>query len=241
MWTGQVGSEIKPITPKEGDLVHWGEAEFVAQEELDRLTGYWWSPKDNRIAVERFDEIPVAIVTRAAIGATGTSTYQQRYPAAGGRNVDVSLYVIDPNGGHKVKADLGSNRDIYLLRVDWAPDGKRLYVQRENRAQTELDMLVVDPATGKSKLFFKETAAPRHWINLTDNYKFLDDGSLVWWSERDGFGHLYRFANGRWTQLTSGPWVVRDLAGVDQRAHRLFFTGNKGRPSRASSLFNRLS
>ena len=227
LWAGTVGNAIKPITPVEGKLVHWGEAEFVAQEELDRLTGFWWSPKDDRIAVERFDESPVAVVTRASIGASGTSTYEQRYPAAGGRNVAVSLYVIDPNGGHKVKVDLGPDRDIYLVRVDWAPDGKRLYVQRENRAQTELDVLSVDPATGKSKLFFRETSAPKHWINITDNYKFLDDGSLVWWSERDGFGHLYRFANGNWTQLTSGPWVVKDLAGVDQKSHRLFFSATK--------------
>jgi len=227
LWVGPVGSQIKPITPSEGKLIHWGEAEFVAQEELDRLTGYWWSPKDNRIAVERFDESPVEVVTRAAIGAAGTTTYQQRYPAAGGRNVDASLYLLDPNGGHKVKVDLGANRDIYLVRVDWSPDGKRLYVQRENRAQTELDVLVVDPATGKSRVLFTERSAPRHWINITDNYKFLDDGSLIWWSERDGFGHLYRFADGQWQQLTSGPWVVKDLAGVDQKAHRLFFSATK--------------
>ena len=227
LWAGPVGGAIMPVTAAEGKLVHWGEAEFVAQEEMDRSTGYWWSPKDNRIAVERFDESPVDVVTRAAIGAAGTTTYQQRYPAAGTRNVDVSLYVIDPNGRHKVKVDLGTNRDIYLTRVDWAPDGKTLYVQRENRGQTELDMLAVNPATGASKLFFREEAASRHWINLSTDYKFLDDGSLIWWSERDGFGHLYRFANGQWTQLTKGPWVVRNLAGVDQGSHRLFFAANK--------------
>jgi dipeptidyl-peptidase-4 len=88
-------------------------------------------------------------------------------------------------------------------------------------------MLVVDPATGKSRVLFTERSAPRHWINITDNYKFLDDGSLIWWSERDGFGHLYRFADGQWQQLTSGPWVVKDLAGVDQKAHRLFFSATK--------------
>jgi dipeptidyl-peptidase-4 len=230
LWSGPVGGQIKPITPAEGKLIHWGEAEFVAQEEMDRLTGYWWSPKDNRIAVERFDESPVEVVTRAAIGAAGTTTYEQRYPAAGKHNVDVSLYVVDPNGAHKVKVDLGPNKDIYLTRVDWARDGKTLYVQRENRAQSELDMLAVDPATGHSRLLFAEKAAPGHWINLTNNYRFLDDGSLIWWSERDGFGHLYHFANGRWTQLTSGPWVVRDLAGVDQEGHRLFFSGTKDDP-----------
>jgi len=227
LWVGPVGGTARAVTPAQGGLVHWGDPEFIAQEELHRYTGYWWSPNDTRIAVERFEEAPVDVLTRAAIGAAGTTTYQQRYPAAGRPNANVSLFVVDPTGGHKVQVDLGPNRDIYLARVDWAPDGKRLYVQRENRPQTELDLLSVDPATGKSKVLLSEKAAPRHWINLSDDYKFLDDGSLIWWSERDGFGHLYRLANGKWTQLTSGPWVVKGLAGVDQRSHRLFFTATK--------------
>jgi dipeptidyl-peptidase 4 len=227
LWVGALGNLVEPVTPGQGSLVHWGEAEFVAQEEMARSTGYWWSPKDTRIAVERFDESPVEVLTRAAIGAEGTTTYQQRYPAAGTRNAEVSLFIMDPTGGHRVQADLGPNRDIYLARVDWAPDGKTLYVQRLNRPQTTLDVLAVDPATGKSKVLLRETAAPRHWISLTDNYKFLKDGSLVWWSERDGFAHLYRFAGGKLTQLTKGPWVVKTLAGVDQSSHRLFFTGTK--------------
>ncbi len=194
---------------------------------MDRFTGYWWSPTDARIAVERFDEAPVGVVTRAAIGASGTKTFEQRYPAAGTPNVDVSLFVIDPDGGNKVQVDLGPERDIYLTRVDWAPDGKTLYAQRVDRGQTRLDMLAVDPATGKSHVLFSEKAAPNHWINLSDNYRFLKDGSLIWWSERGGYGHLYRLANGHWQQLTKGPWVVTKLAGVDQQAHRLFFTATK--------------
>lgn len=225
LWAGPVGAEPVPVTPEEADTVHWGEAEFVAQEEMDRQTGYWWSPDDRRIAVERFDEAPVGVVTRAAIGATGTRTFEQRYPAAGTPNVDVKLFVIDPDGGDRVEVDLGPERDIYLTRVDWAPDGKTLYVQREDRGQTTLDVLAVDPATGASRLLFSEKAAPDHWINLTDNYRFLEDGSAIWWSERDGFGHLYRFADGRWRQLTKGPWVVTKLNGVDQDAGRLYFTG----------------
>ncbi len=227
LWVGPVAGVAKPVTPFQGELVHWGDPEFIAQEELHRFTGYWWSPKDNRIAVERYDDKPVDVLTRAAIGAAGTTTFQQRYPAAGRRNADVSLFLIDPNGAHKMQVDLGPDRDIYLARVDWAPDGKRLYVQRLNREQTVLDMLAVDPATGKSRVIFSEKAANRSWINLSDDYKFLDDGSLIWWSERDGFGHLYRYARGEWTQLTSGPWVVKGLAGVDQKSHRLFFTGTK--------------
>ncbi len=226
LWVGTVGGEAKAVAPG-GGTVHYGEAEFVAQEEMGRSTGYWWSPNDDRIAVEWYDESNVGIVTRTAIGAEGTKTFDQRYPAAGTPNIVPHLIVIDPAGGNKVEVDLGADKDIYLARVDWAPDSRSLYVQRQNRAQTRLDMLKVDPATGKSTILFTETAAKGSWVNLSDSYKFLDDGSLIWWSERDGFGHLYRFADGKWTQLTRGEWVVTGLAGVDQARGRIYFNGTR--------------
>ncbi|WP_343347236.1 DPP IV N-terminal domain-containing protein [Sphingomicrobium sp. XHP0239] len=229
LFVGAVGAEPVAITPaEESDLIHWGEAEFVAQEEMSRRTGYWWGPNDTRVAVQRFDESPVGVFTRTSIGAGGTSTYEQRYPAAGTDNVLVDLFVMDPDGGNRVEVDLGEEEDIYLARVDWAPDGSALYVQRQNREQTVLDMLRVDPATGRSEIFFTETAAEGHWTNLSDNYRFLEDGSLIWWSEADGYAHLYHVASdGTRRQLTDGEWVVLSLDGVDQEAGRLYFTANR--------------
>lgn len=207
--------------------VHWGEAEFVAQEEIDRRTGYWWSPDEKLIAVEKFDEATVGIVTRAAIGADGTKVVDQRYPAAGTPNALVELYVMKPDGSASVKVDLGTNPDIYLARVDWTPDGKTLLVQRQSRDQKTLDMLSVDPATGKASVLFTEKSGDRSWLNLTDAYQPLKDGSLIWRSERTGFGHLYHFKGGQWTALTSGNWIVQDIAGIDEAKGRIFFTGNK--------------
>ena len=228
LWAGKVGAEAAPISPAESaDTVHWGEAEFVAQEEMARTTGYWWAPDDSRIAVERFDDAPVGIVTRTAIGAESTKTFQQRYPVAGSANSLVSLYVMKPDGTGRVEVDLGPNKDIYLARVDWAPDGKALYVQRENRAQSRLDLLSVDPASGAAKVLFTEQAAPGSWINLSSDYRFLKDSSLIWWSERDGFGHLYHFKDGKWLQLTKGEWVVTGLVGINQKAGRVYFTATK--------------
>lgn len=220
--------EPRAVTPAEtASTVHWGEAEFVAQEEMNRFRGYWWSPDGARLAVERFDEAKVGTVTRAAIGAEGTKTFEQRYPMAGSANAEVSLWVIGADGTSRVEVDLGADKDIYLARVDWAPDGKTLYVQRENRAQSKLDMLKVDPATGKAEVLFTETAAQGSWINLSDAYRFLADGSLIWLSERDGFAHLYHFKAGHFTQLTKGPWVVTDLLGVDQKSGRVTIVGTK--------------
>ncbi|HZC38351.1 MAG TPA: DPP IV N-terminal domain-containing protein, partial [Sphingomicrobium sp.] len=215
----------RPLTTEGKGTVTCGTAEFVAQEEMDRRTGTWWAPADSRVAVECYDEAKVQVVTRAAIGANGTKTFDQRYPAAGTPNVDVTLWLMNPDGSRRAKVDLGSNPDIYLARVDWAKDGRTLYVQRESRDQKRLDMLAVDPATGASRVLFSETSPT--WINLTDDFKPLKDGSLIWGSERTGFMHLYRWANGQWTQLTRGAWMVAKLTGVDEASHRLFFTGNK--------------
>lgn len=244
LWVGPVGGEAAPITPAgEAETIRWGEAEFVAQEEMSRLAGYWWSPDDKRIVVQRTDETGVGIVTRAAIGATGTKVFDQRYPAAGTDNAVVELFVMNPDGTDSFRIDLASHQDpehynadnpndIYVARVDWAPDG-RLYVQRQNRAQTWMDLLRVDPATGATEVVVQEEHAGAakgvgYWINLSDNYKFLGDGSLLWWSERDGFGHFYRYsAQDDWDsyqQLTSGNWVVTSLVGVDEAAGRVFLT-----------------
>jgi dipeptidyl-peptidase-4 len=218
----------RALTGDGGGTLSWGAAEFVAQEEMGRSTGYWWSPDDRYVAVARVDESPVAVVTRAAIGAEGTKLVEQRYPAAGTRNAIVDLYIMTPDGTSKVKADLGPNPDQYLTRVDWAADGNSLLVQRMSRDQKRLDVLRVEPATGRSTLLFSETSPT--WINLTDNLKPLKDGSLIWSSERSGFSHLYRWEAGKWTQLTRGDWAVQDVAGVDEKARRVYFTGTAETP-----------
>ncbi len=135
---------------------------------------------------------------------------------------------MKPDGSGQVKVDLGSDRDIYLARVDWAKDGRTLYVQREARDQKRLDLLAVDPATGKAKVILSETA--KSWINLSDNFHPLSGGDFLWWSEKSGHGHLYRVHDGKWTALTSGDWEVKTLVAVDEKAGLAYFTGNRETP-----------
>lgn len=222
------GGKERQLTEGASDTVSWGVAEFVAQEEMDRSTGYWWSPDDALIAVARVDESPVGVVTRTSIGGEGAKVFQQRYPAAGTPNALVDLFVMKPDGSGQVKVDLGPDRDVYLARVHWAKDGKTLYVQRESRDQKRLDLLAVDPATGKARVVLTETA--KSWINLSNNFRPLSDGSFLWWSQKTGHGHLYRITGGKWTPLTSGPWEVRDIVGVDEGRGLVYFSGNRETP-----------
>jgi|694.fasta_scaffold04484_8 dipeptidyl-peptidase-4 len=214
----------RALTTDGAGAVSWGSAEFVAQEEMDRRDGHWWSPDDKRLVVAKVDETEVRMVPRASIGADGTRVFEQRYPRAGTSNARVELFVFDadaPTGKAPWKLDLGPDADIYVARVDWRPDGKAIVVQRQSRDQKRLDLLEVDPDTGESATLLSETSPT--WVNLSDDLRFLGKGPLLWTSERDGFRHLYTTGHRTLEQLTSGPWGIDKIVGVDEARRRVYF------------------
>lgn len=227
--TPTVGGPERALTEGGTELKSWATAEFIAQEEMDRHTGYWWSPDDKAIAIAFVDQTGVDIVERPEVNATGARVVPQRYPRPGRPNARVDLYV-QPLDGPRIKVDLGADPDIYLGRVDWSKDGKTLYVQRESRDQRRLDLLAVDPATGVTKVILTETDA--HWIDLTDDFRPLKDGTFLWSSERSGFRHLYlHAADGKLIrQVTKGEWPVEQIEGVDQATKTVIFAAHKDKP-----------
>ena len=224
------GGPERALTEGGTELKSWAEAEFIAQEELDRSTGYWWSPDDSRIALTSVDVTGVDVVQRPEIGPTGATMVAERYPRAGRPNAKVELHVEDVASGSRTKVDLGPDPDIYLARVGWSKDGRTLYVQRLSRDQKRLDLLAVDPATGASRVVLQETSP--HWVELTDDFKPLKDGSFLWTSERSGWRHIYLFgADGRLIrQVTHGDWPVDAIEGVDEAKGLVFFGASKDAP-----------
>ncbi|MGQ2990779.1 MAG: S9 family peptidase [Brevundimonas sp.] len=214
------------VTTEGKDLITWATAEFIAQEELDRDTGYWWSPDEKYIALQRTDESTVDVIPRLDITGGGARTIEQRYPRAGRPNAVVDLYVQDRAAGTRVKVDLGANPDIYLARVNWSDDGRTLYVQRLSRDQKTLDLLSVDPATGASRVIASQTSDA--WVSLNHDFKALKDGSFIWSSEETGWRHLYLYdRNGRRLRaITRGEYPVKSLNGVNQTTGEVFFTAS---------------
>lgn len=215
-----------PITDDGAGLITWATAEFIAQEEMDRDTGYWWSPDERYIAMTRVDESPVDIVPRFEITGGGATMVEQRYPRAGRPNAVVELYVRDLQGGGRVKVDLGSNTDIYLARVNWSGDGKTLYVQRQSRDQKTLDLLSVDPTTGASRVILSQKA--QAWVDLNDDFRVLSDGRFIWSNEDTGWRHLYLYdRNGRRLRaITRGDYPVKHLDGVNEQTGDVYFTAS---------------
>jgi dipeptidyl-peptidase-4 len=236
------GGAEHAITTGGKDAVSYGVAEFVAQEEMGRYTGYWWAPGDAAIAYTRVDEAPVKLVDRLEIGAEGSRVVTQRYPRPGEPNAIVELYVQAMTAGAKpVKVHLGADTDIYLARVNWSKDGKDLYVQRQSRDQQTLDLLRVDPATGAATLVIHEHQTP--WIPLTDDFHALKDGGFIWGSGRTGVNQLYLYASdGKLVrQITHGDYPsggggggagthAPGLAGVDEAKGVLYFMASGDTP-----------
>ena len=228
LWVVDVatGKEAQ-LTEDGSEVVGNGVAEFVADEEMNRHTGYWWAPDDSGIAFARIDESPVPVRERVEIYPDRTEVVRQRYPAAGEPNVLVQLGVIAPRAGAKPRwLDLGDDPDIYLARVDWASP-QRLLFQRQSRDQRKLELIEADLASGRQRTLVTERS--RTWTNLHELLHVMGDGRLLWGSERSGFMHLYLLdADGRDAQpVTRGAWMVEDLLAVDEAVGVAYVSGTK--------------
>ena len=231
------GRERK-ITSDGGGLISNGMAEFIAQEEMDRYTGYWWSPDDSAIAFTRVDESPVEVSERFEVYAENFKVFEQRYPATGTANVAIQVGVVSLDDGDLQWVDLGDESDIYIPRVAWFPSGNHLAIQRQSRDQKTLELLKTDAASGRSRVLLTEKSDT--WINLHNDLRFLESApQFVWSSERSGHTHLYLYGNeGELIRpLTSGDWDIVDgararsaLLHVNEDAGLVYFTATLDSP-----------
>lgn len=218
------------ITTKGGGDIKYGMAEFVAQEEMGRMTGYWWSSDEKHIAFTKVDEGPVDTIVRSEIYADSISTIEQKYPKAGTNNVHIELAVANINSGKVHWVDLGDDKDIYLSRAKWM-DNSTLSYQTQSRDQQVLNLNAVNIDTGKQTTLLQETS--KTWVNLNDDLRFLADKEhFVWASERDGFKHLYLYRNNGELvrQITKGDWVVERINAIDEGKGVIYFQGRKDTP-----------
>ncbi|NBU24690.1 MAG: S9 family peptidase, partial [Gammaproteobacteria bacterium] len=235
------GREIA-VTHGGGGLVSFGMAEFIAQEEMDRDTGYWWSPDERMIALTRVDESPVDEVERFEIYADTVRVVRQRYPAAGRPNARVDLWLATlpaADGAAPALRELpaAAAGEGYLARVAWFPDSRALAVQRQSRDQKRLELLRVDATTGAARTLLEERSDS--WVELHDELTFLRKRpAFLWASYRSGFKHLYLYdLDGRLLrQVTAGEWMVvgssreRAIKGVDETRGLVYFSANRDTP-----------
>jgi dipeptidyl-peptidase 4 len=239
LWLANASTgDLRQLTTGGSEALRNGDLDWLYPEELDCTTAYWWSPDSSKIAYYEMDERPVERFPITDMSSAAGSVVYMRFPEAGTANPIVRVGVISVDGGTTQWMNTGKDTNVYLPRVVWLPDSRRVAVERLNRAQNRLDLLFCDAATGASQTALTETDP--YWINIADDLYFFSGGKrFLWSSERTGYRHyyLYDISGKLLEQLTTGDWQISGNGGfgpgaashpaVDETHGYIYFTSNK--------------
>jgi dipeptidyl aminopeptidase/acylaminoacyl peptidase len=212
-----------------------------------------WSPDSRKLAVYRLDQRKVEHMHYVSSTPQRPKHYSQPYALPGDTVIPVPGFHILEIGSQVAASSPGggvgrASRDIKVAvdptphqlflggsAVDsaWSEGSDRLYVTYFTRGSKRAYLAEVAAATGASRILVAEST--KTFVELTlerylgaPNWAVANGGNdIIWFSERDGWGHLYRY-DGRGNlknQITSGPWTVGEIHHVDDRLGRIYFTG----------------
>jgi len=118
----------------------------------------------------------------------------------------------------------------------WSRNSSRVHFTFLTRASKALYLVEADPATGEAKVLAADSA--KTWVETSPqdppSWYVTEDGEVIWWSERDGWAHLYRMAQTGTVrnQITQGAWPVGAVRHVDETAKQIYFTARGREPGR---------
>ncbi len=200
------GQDERALVSPSSDTEVWGQAEFIAAEEMDRFRGFWWAPDGQSLLVERFDDANVQTWHIADPEHPERAPVARRYPSAGTPNSDVTLWHIDLDGNRtQVEWDRAAHE--YLGRVSWSPDGDPV-IQVLSRDQKSSQILSVDVTSGRTTMLRDLTDAA--WVELSAAPRFAPGGALVSVEDVDGWRRV--LVDG--SPITPDGWQVRGIVDV---------------------------
>ena len=221
------GSEIQITFDGKFNEIINGAPDWVYEEEFGFNKAFEWAPDGSALAFIKFNESNVKIFHMNMFqgqypalkeNATYPSNYSYKYPKAGEANSVVSVHVYDIKDRVTTPMNIGEETDIYIPRIKWTKDPKRLAIMKLNRFQNRLEILLANARVGSTTVLYREEN--KYYIaeeNL-DNLVFTEDGkNFIMSSEKNGYSHLYLYTmGGKEVQpITSGNYDVADFYGYD--------------------------
>lgn len=210
--------------------------------------GYAWSPDGRFLIGGRLDERNVEpypfVESVPQDGSFRPKLYWVRQALLGERGPRFELSAFDTTTGGRAAVALPAEKGTATTALafdilGWNAVGTRFYGVQPTDYRREMRLLEIDPATGKVRTMLVERAPKQMRLNplVTNNApnaRIIKGGrEVIWYSERSGSGHLYRYetATGRFLgTLTRGDWLVRDIVHVDEANARIYFTGGGREP-----------
>ncbi|MBK5202632.1 MAG: S9 family peptidase [Prolixibacteraceae bacterium] len=229
-----------------------GIPDWVYEEEFSYNKAFSWSPDSKFLAFTRFDESQVRnfpiMMFKGSFPSYEENTlypscYNYKYPVAGEKNSIVSIHVYELKSKTSVNVDLGQDSDIYVSRIKWTTDGNDLAVFRLNRRQNHLDVLLANPMTGDSRMFYTEKNQRYINENFPDNFIFLPGNKyFILTSEHDGYSHLYLYNRQGFfvKQITKGTFDVTKFYGYNPSKRLFYYQAAKESPMRREVYYTSL-
>ncbi len=208
-----------------------GKFDWVYEEEFDISDGWAWSPDGASIAYWQLDENRVPEYHMIDFMTKRSEVETMRYPKAGDTNSIVRIGTVSLKTKKTVWMDIGKEEDVYIPRMQWFPDGKRLLIQRLNRLQNKLEFLEANIESGKSSVLLTEES--KTWIEEGYEAFLLKSGKQFFRiSDKDGYAHIFLvdLVTKKTTQITKGEWEVEGISGIDEDRQVIYFTASVKTP-----------
>ncbi|MCA9049301.1 MAG: DPP IV N-terminal domain-containing protein [Planctomycetaceae bacterium] len=226
--------ELRQLTHDASAAVRNGKADWVYFEEVYHRSwqAFRFSPSGTHILYQQFDDTHVPDFRVIDHSRVQQQVETESFPKAGEKNPVVRIGVVPVKGGPTVwmkQADEYDAADLLITHFDWLPDSTSVYWYAQNRIQTWLDILKSDIATGDTQKLLRDQNEA--WVNHPGGLTFLRDGSVLFFSERTGWKHLYRAGpDGNVIPVTAGEWEVRKLEAVSAEESYVVVSGTHDSP-----------
>jgi dipeptidyl-peptidase-4 len=244
LWVRSVADSVETRLTFDGtELILNGYASWVYYEEIfgraSRYKAFWWSPDSKRLGFYRFDNTQVPMFPIYSPFGQDGKLNQTRYPKAGEPNPSVRIGIVEARqGAQPVWADFDDSPEQYFGTPFWGADSRELYVSREPRRQSVLDLYAVSVEDGSKRQVYHEEY-PDAWVEWIEGMIFTDKGLYMARNFETGWEQIYFLGyDGTLKRLTDGEnWGIR-LLKVDQKKGDVWFTAK--RDSRIHTTLYRL-
>lgn len=212
-----------------------GTFDWVYEEELSNRDGFRWSPDSKYISYWQLDASGIGeFLMINTTDSVYSYTIPVQYPKVGTKNSDCRVGVISADGGKtvwmKVPGDM--RNDFYIARMDWAKTSDEIYIQRLNRPQNKLVIMLCNIETGDVQTILTETDDA--WIDINDDMHWFNEGeNFTWVSERDGWRHMYVVSrDGKDVKLiTPGNFDVIKVSSIDFENGWIYYIASPNNPT----------
>lgn len=235
------GTETAVTTDGAKNSIINGIPDWTYEEEFTTSRSMTWSPDNTTLCYIKYDETDVPMFTFPIYEGfchpdpqyalyPGEFTY--KYPVAGQKNSVVSVHSFDVDTRKTKDIELSDRQIEYIPRIAFAHSSERLIVTTLNRAQTRMELYVVNPKSTVAKSILVEEY--KAWLASAtyEDIRFFPE-SFVITSSRSGYDHLYQYsyAGVLLRQITSGDFDVTAYYGYDAKRDLHYYQSTANGPT----------